>query len=160
MRNSKIPVKVRTALAEGNIRLANAILKKPYSFLGIVVRGQQLGRILGFQTANLKLNHHSPLFLANGIYAVKVTLDKITYKGMANIGIRPTLDQHELTIEVNIFGFEGDIYGQELVVHFIDRVRDEKKFNSLDELKEQIARDKIQITEILSTGMHSDPNPK
>jgi riboflavin kinase/FMN adenylyltransferase len=130
MRNSKIPVKVRTALAEGNIRLANTFLREPYYLCGIVVRGQQLGRILGFPTANLKLNHHSPLFLANGIYAVKVTLHNSTYEGMANIGIRPTLAQHELTIEVNIFEFDGDIYGQEIVVHFIDRVRDEKNLTA------------------------------
>ena len=160
MRNIKIPVKVRKALAEGNIRQANAFLRDNYSLRGIVVKGQQLGRVLGYPTANLKLHQHSPLFLANGIYAVKVTLDKITYKGMANIGIRPTLDQHELTVEVNIFEFEGEIYGQELVLHFIDRIRDEKKFNSLNELKEQIARDKIQVTEILSTGMHSDSYPQ
>ena len=79
---------------------------------------------------------------------------------MANIGIRPTLDQHELTVEVNIFEFDREIYGQELVVHFIDRIRDEKKFHTLDELQEQIARDKIQVTEILSTGMHPDSHPQ
>lgn len=156
MRNNKIPLKVRTALAEGNIRQANAFLRDIYSLRGIVVKGQQLGRVLGYPTANLKLNQQSPLFLANGIYAVKVTLDGMTYKGMANIGIRPTLDQHELTVEVNIFEFKREIYGQELVVHFIDRIRDEKKFNNLDELKEQIAKDKIQVVHILSTGMHPD----
>jgi riboflavin kinase/FMN adenylyltransferase len=156
MRNTKIPVTVRKALAEGNIRQANAFLRDIYSLRGIVVSGQRLGRVLGFPTANLKLSQEYPLFLANGIYAVKITLDNITYKGMANIGIRPTLDQHELTIEVNIFEFDRDIYGHELVVHFIDRIRDEKKFNTLEELKEQIVKDKIQITEILSSGMHPD----
>jgi riboflavin kinase / FMN adenylyltransferase len=160
MRSNKIPAKVRQALAEGNIRQANTVLRDIYSLHGTVVKGQQLGRVLGFPTANLKLNQHSPLFLANGIYAVKVTLDNITYNGMANIGIRPTLDQHELTIEVNIFEFNRDIYGQELVVHFIDRIRDEEKFNTLDELKGQIAKDKIRITGILSTGMHPDPHSK
>lgn len=151
---------MRKALAEGNIRQANAFLKDIYSLRGIVVKGQQLGRVLGYPTANLKLNQHSPLFIANGIYAVKITLDKITYMGMANIGIRPTLDQHELTIEVNIFDFDREIYGQELVVHFIDRIRDEKKFDSLEELKEQIAKDKIQVTFLLSTGMHLDSHPQ
>jgi riboflavin kinase/FMN adenylyltransferase len=160
MRNSKIPFKVRKALAEGNIRQANAFLRDIYSLCGFVIKGQQLGRVLGYPTANLKLHQQSPLFLANGIYAVKVTLDKITYNGMANIGIRPTLDQHELTVEVNIFEFDREIYGQELVVHFIDRIRDEKKFHTLDELQEQIARDKIQVTEILSTGMHPDSHPQ
>jgi len=156
MRNTKIPVAVRKALADGNIRKANAFLRDIYSLRGIVVQGQQLGRVLGFPTANLKLSQEYPLYLANGIYAVKVTLDTITYNGMANIGIRPTLDHHELTIEVNIFEFDRDIYGRELVVHFIDRIRDEKKFNTLEELKEQIAKDKILITGILFAGMHSD----
>jgi riboflavin kinase / FMN adenylyltransferase len=158
MRNNKIPAKVRQALAEGNIRQANALLREIYSLRGIVVTGRQLGRVLGFPTANLQLDQNSALFIANGIYAVKVTVDKITHKGMANIGIRPTLDQHELTIEVNIFDFNRDIYGKEIVVHFLERVRDEKKFNSLEELKEQIAKDKIQIMGILSPGMHTDAN--
>src|ERR1039457_714563 len=156
MRSIKIPLKLRKALAEGNIRQANAFLRDIYSIRGTVIKGQQLGRVLGFPTANLKLRQEDPLFLANGIYAVKVTVDNIMHKGMANIGIRPTLENHELTIEVNIFEFERDIYGQEIVVHFIDRLRDEKKFNSLDELKEAISKDKIQINKILSTGMHPD----
>jgi riboflavin kinase / FMN adenylyltransferase len=156
----KIPVKVREALAEGNIRQANALLGVVYSLRGTVIKGQQLGRVLGFPTANLKLNQEYPLFIANGIYAVNVTVENIRYQGMANIGIRPTLENHELTIEVNIFEFNRDIYGHEIVVHFIDRLRDEKKFNSLDELKDQIAKDKVEITLLLSTGVHPDPHAK
>jgi riboflavin kinase/FMN adenylyltransferase len=150
---------VKNALAEGNIRQANSMLNHAYSLRGTVVKGQQLGRVLGYPTANLKLPQNAPLFLANGIYAVNVTLDGITYQGMANIGIRPTLDHHELAIEVNIFDFYQDIYGKELVVHFIDRIRDEKKFNNLSELKEQIAKDKSEITRLFSPEMHSDPHP-
>jgi riboflavin kinase / FMN adenylyltransferase len=153
MKNKKFPVKVRRALGEGNIKEANRMLGSPFAICGLVVKGQQLGRVLGFPTANLKLNHGSPLFLANGVYAVKVSFEKNIYHGMANIGIRPTLEQHELTVEVNIFDFEGDLYSREILVHFIERVRDEKKFGSLDELKEQIARDKVTVTEILSTAV-------
>ncbi len=160
MKFKKIPVAVRRALAEGNIREANAHLRDLYSLRGIVVKGQQLGRVLGYPTANLKLHRHTPLFLANGVYAVNITHEDNLYKGMANIGIRPTLDQHELTVEVNLFDFDGNLYDQEIVVHFIDRIRDEMKFSNLDELKSQIAQDKISITEILNSGMHPDPNTK
>jgi riboflavin kinase / FMN adenylyltransferase len=159
MRNSNIPENVRHALAAGNVRLANTLLNDIYSLRGIVIKGRQLGRALGYPTANLQLRQNEPLLLAYGIYAVKVNLDESTWNGMANIGIRPTLDHHELTIEVNIFDFDRDIYGQEIVIHFIERTRDEKKFNSLEELKDQMAKDKTEISELLTTGMHSDPHP-
>ena len=160
MKDRKIPLHARRALAEGNIIKANSLLRNVYSLRGIVVRGQQLGRTLGYPTANLKLHEQTPLFLANGVYAVNVTMEGRSFKGMANIGIRPTFDNHVLTVEVNIFDFDGNLYDQELIVHFIDRVRDEKKFGTLEELKEQIARDKVQITEILTPRMHPDPNTK
>jgi riboflavin kinase / FMN adenylyltransferase len=156
----KIPFVVRQALAEGNIRQANSILKDVYSFRGTVVKGQQLGRVLAFPTANLKLHGQTPLFLANGVYAVRISFEKKEYNGMANIGIRPTLDQHELTVEVNIFDFNGDLYGREIVVHFIERIRDEQKFDTLDKLKEQLAKDKIKATSFLTSRVHPDSNSK
>jgi riboflavin kinase / FMN adenylyltransferase len=153
MKYKSIPAKVRKALGEGNIRDANRMLRTLYSISGIVVKGQQLGRELGFPTANLKLNLDIPLFLANGVYAAQVRLDTIKHLGMVNIGIRPTLNQHELTVEVNIFDFDEDIYGREISIHFVERIRDEQKFNSLEELKKQIEKDKIRVPEILSAGM-------
>lgn len=156
MKKKQIPVGVRKALAEGNVRKALMILKQPYFITGTVVQGQQLGRILGFPTANIRLNDESPLFLANGVYAVVVELADKKYHGMANIGIRPTLDQHLLTIEVNIFDFSSDIYEKEISVGFIDRIRDEQKFPGLTELKNQIRLDKERVTEILSTWNDAD----
>jgi riboflavin kinase / FMN adenylyltransferase len=150
MKPKKISSKVRTALAAGNIREANSLLKSLYSIEGIVVLGRQVGRQIGFPTANLKLNERSPLFLANGVYAVKVRHQKAVYNGMANIGLRPTFEQHELTVEVNLFDFSEDIYGQELKVYFVEKIRDEKKFPGIDELKAQIAQDKGLVMELLS----------
>jgi riboflavin kinase / FMN adenylyltransferase len=158
VKNKQIPVKARVALAAGNLRDANTILKKYYSICGTVIKGQQVGRVLGFPTANIKLKDRSPLFLANGVYAVKISLNKKIYDGMANIGIRPTLEQHVLTIEVNIFNFSEDLYGKVLQVFFIDRIRDEKKFSGLEELKQQISLDKIQIEAILSGRAKFDPD--
>jgi riboflavin kinase / FMN adenylyltransferase len=149
MKTKKIPLKVRTALAEGNIKTANTLLGDCYSIQGVVVKGRQVGRTIGYPTANLKLNEHSPLFLANGVYAVKVRLHRAVYKGMANIGIRPTFEQHELTVEVNLFDFSEDIYGQKLTVVFFDKIRDEKKFSGIAELKKQLSSDKEQIMELL-----------
>ena len=112
MRTRQIPVKARVALAAGDLREAYSILNEHYSVCGTVVQGQQLGRVLGFPTANLKLNDRSPLFLANGVYAAKISLNRKFYNGMVNIGIRPTMEQHVLTVEANLFDFSGDLYGE------------------------------------------------
>jgi len=159
VKNKQIPVKARVALAAGNLGEAYAILNEHYSISGIVVQGQQVGRVLGFPTANLQLKDRSPLFLANGVYAVKIVLNKIFYNGMANIGIRPTLEQHVLSVEVNLFNFSGDLYGKILKVFFIDRIRDEQKFSGLEELKKQITQDKLKAEEILVAWNKFDPNP-
>jgi len=150
MKTKKIPLKVRTALAAGNISEANAILGDLYSIKGIVITGRKVGKTIGFPTANLKLSETSPLFLANGVYAVKIKYRQTLYHGMANIGIRPTFEQHELTIEVNLFDFSDDIYGQELTLYFIRKIRDEKKFSGLEELQRQITLDKNLIMEVFS----------
>jgi riboflavin kinase / FMN adenylyltransferase len=158
MRTKKIPLKARKALAEGNIRKANLLLGDYYSIQGKVTEGRQLGRVMGFPTANLKLNELSPLFLANGVYAVKIKHQTALYNGMVNIGIRPTFEQHELTVEVNLFDFSDDIYGDDLTLFFVDRIRDEMKFSDLDALKLQISIDKKQIQELLTGRNHSDSN--
>ena len=160
MKPKKITLKVRTALGAGNIREANALLGDLYSVQGIVVAGRKLGRTIGFPTANLKLNERSPLFLANGVYAVRVKHQKTLYNGMANIGIRPTFEQHVLTVEVNLFDFDEDLYGQKLTLCFIEKIRDEKKFPGLEELKRQISHDKTRITELLAGWDHTDTHTK
>ncbi|MCX6246354.1 MAG: hypothetical protein NTW10_01360 [Bacteroidetes bacterium] len=150
MKTKKIPLRARKALAEGNISLANTLLGELYSLKGTVIEGRQMGRVLGFPTANLRLNQRSPLFLANGVYAVRIQHDSVFYNGMANIGIRPTFEQHELTIEVNLFDFSDTIYGQILTLFFVDKIRDEMKFANLEALKQQISLDKKMIQELLT----------
>jgi len=158
MKTKKIPLKARKALAEGNIREANLLLGDYYSIQGTVTEGRRLGRTLGFPTANLKLNEFSPLFLANGVYAVKIKHQASLYNGMVNIGIRPTFEQHELTIEVNLFDFSKDLYGDDLTLFFVDRIRDEMKFPDIDALKLQISKDKKQIQELLTGRNQTDSN--
>jgi riboflavin kinase/FMN adenylyltransferase len=160
MKTKKIPLKVRKALAEGNIREANALLGDYYSLQGTVIEGRQMGKILGFPTANLKLNEFSPLFLANGVYAVRIKHHTGLYNGMVNIGIRPTFEQHELTIEVNLFDFSDDLNGHDLTLFFVDRIRDEMKFSNLEALKHQISLDKKRIQELLTGRNQTDSYTK
>jgi len=117
---------------------------------GIVVKGNQLGRTIGFPTANLIPEKDETLLLKKGVYAVRVKIRRIIYDGMANIGIRPTLDQHDLTIEAHLFDFSDDIYGETITIFFYDFIREERKFSGLEELKTQLARDEMAIRRILS----------
>jgi riboflavin kinase / FMN adenylyltransferase len=121
-----------------------------YCIRALVVHGNHLGRTLGFPTANLAFPKDNPFLLANGVYAVKVEVDQLIYSGMANAGIRPTIDGKALTVEVNLFDFSGDLYGQTLVVCFFNRIRDEKKFDNLEQLVEQIHFDKKEALKLLS----------
>ena len=110
---------------------------------GIVVRGHQLGRRLGYPTANMSVEGHADALPGRGVYAAIATLpDARRYPAMVNIGYRPTVDQeHRLSVEAHLIGFSGDLYGQRLSLRFIDRIRDERKMASLDDLKAQLARD-------------------
>lgn len=125
---------------------------------GIVIRGQMLGRKLGFPTANLRISPETPLPVSNGVYAVRVLYSENVYLGMANIGTRPTVDGNTLTVEVNLFDFEGDLYGESLSVYFIRRIRDEKKFDSLEALTQEIRQDKIKILKLFSRLGQADPD--
>ena len=138
------------ALATGDIRSANTLMGSVYWIHALVVHGNHLGRTLGYPTANLELQKHKPFLLANGVYAVKVEVNQIVYLGMANAGIRPTIAGTTLTVEVNLFDFSGDLYGKTLVVYFFDRIRDEKKFDSLDQLVQQINQDKLVALKLFS----------
>lgn len=134
--------KIRTALLEGNITLANQYLGYQYSFSGKVVKGKQLGRTIGFPTANIQIDEEYKLIPKNGVYIVKSTISDKTYFGMMNIGTRPTVDGKNLTIEVYFFDFKKEIYDTSITVSILDRIRDEQKFDSFDDLKKQIEKDK------------------
>ena len=136
--------KIRKALAEGNVSLASSYLDSPFSIQGKVVKGQQIGRTIGFPTANIEIDSDYKIIPKDGVYAVKVWTNNNQYKGMMNIGFKPSVNGSKHTIEVNIFDFESDIYGNDIKVEFINRIRDERQFGSLDLLKAQIAGDKIK----------------
>jgi len=141
--------KIRNALNKGEIVTANKLLGYEYSITGIVVGGNKIGRKIGFPTANIELKDHYKLITANGVYACRIEYDGKIYLGMGNIGYRPTIDHSDLTVEVHIFDFDREIYGESITIYFVDRIRDEVKFRDLDALKEQLVRDKVSVLRIL-----------
>lgn len=142
--------KIRQALNDGRIRLANEYLGYPYSITGKVIPGNQNGRRIGFPTANIELDNQYKLIAANGVYACRVKIDNKTFDGMGNIGIRPTLKNSSFAIEVNIFNFDRQIYGKELTLSFYDRIRDERKFKNLEALRNQLIADEAVTRSILA----------
>jgi riboflavin kinase/FMN adenylyltransferase len=161
--------KIREALLAGDIATANEYLGYDYFFEGTVVEGNKLGRVLGYPTANLAIEDNEKLIPGDGIYAVQAqlvsgqwsmvnekeiknspfTIHHSRSNGMMSIGVRPTIGISDKTIEVNIFDFDEDIYGQKLRVYVKQYLRPEVKFNNLEELKEQLAKDKIDSLNIL-----------
>ena len=135
--------KIRNALQEGRVEEANAMLGYRYGLYGAVVAGNQLGRTMGFPTANMQLYEPLKLVPANGVYAVEAEVLGTTYKGMCNIGTRPTVGGTTRTIETHILDFDQDIYGLPLRIRFLRRIRDERKFPSLDALREQLTLDAL-----------------
>lgn len=145
--------RIREAILHADIDTANQLLGYPFFFSGRVVKGNQLGRTLGYPTANLDLENEEKLTPADGVYAVEAQLlpapagDALftgpKLKGMMGIGIRPTIDGRQRTIEVNLFDFDEDIYGRELRVFVKKYLRPELKFNGLDQLKHALAQDKV-----------------
>ena len=134
--------KIRNALNEGNVALANEYLGYDYSLTGTIIKGKQLGRTIGFPTANLKLDESFKLIPQNGVYIIKSTLNKKTTFGMMNIGVNPTVEGKHQTIEINYFDFDEDIYDQKITVSISERIRDEQKFDSIALLKQQLEKDK------------------
>jgi len=141
---------IRAALAAGDLETANLYLGKPFFMIGQVVRGNQMGRKIGFPTANIKMSDPDKIIPGDGVYAVKVKEDNGTFNGMLNIGFRPTINGQTRTVEVNIFNFDKDIYDKQIEVEFICRLRKEEKFSGLEALKNQLAADKLKALEILS----------
>jgi riboflavin kinase/FMN adenylyltransferase len=142
--------KIRTALLAGDVTTANTYLGHEFSICGKVVGGKQLGRTIGYPTANIQLQDKYKIIPADGVYAVKVRHNGQLYGGMLNIGDNPTIEGKGRSIEVNIFNFNMDIYNQDATIYFIERLRDEVKFNGLDELTKQLALDKINSERILN----------
>lgn len=143
--------KIRNALSEGEVKNAAQMLGRNYSFSGIVVVGDKRGRELGFPTANIQLENGLKLVPKNGVYAVKVFLEDGIFDGVMNIGLRPTFKETKIVLsEVHILNFNEDIYGKQIRVEFIARIRDEKKFGSKEELIKQIEIDKQKTSKLLT----------
>ncbi len=149
--------KIRQALLEGNVAKANEFLGYEYTLTGAVVKGDRIGTSLGYPTANLQVHDLLKLVPSDGIYAVHVEHAGTTYGGMLYIGNRPTLSSSPKTIEVNIFNFDKLIYGHSLKVSFIEQLRHDQRFSSLDELKKQLDVDRQKATEILTALKQIDP---
>ncbi|MCF8294180.1 MAG: bifunctional riboflavin kinase/FAD synthetase [Chitinophagaceae bacterium] len=135
--------KIRAALHIGDIKKANELAGKYYTLEGVVIHGEKRGRLIGFPTANVHVGDAHKLIPANGVYAVKAYLKETVYKAMLNIGVRPTVSSsNHRSIEVNIIDFDQDIYDETLRIEFVDKLRDEIKFNGIDELIAQLTIDK------------------
>ncbi|MBO5634145.1 MAG: riboflavin biosynthesis protein RibF [Bacteroidales bacterium] len=135
--------KIREAIAAGDIKTAEEMLGYRYSLTGVVVAGNRLGRTIGFPTANMRLYEPLKLLPGNGVYSVEVESLGRLFKGMCNIGTRPTVNAgRDRTVETNIFDFDEDIYGLDLKVTFLRKIRDERRFDSLEALKNQLILDR------------------
>lgn len=141
--------KIRSALMEGKMVLANEYLGYDYFLTGIISRGKQLGRTLGFPTANLQIKENYKLIPRNGVYVVKSTINQKTVFGMMNIGFNPTVEGENLSIEIHYFDFDSAIYDQKITVSILEHLRSEQKFDSIDLLKEQLEKDKKTALEYL-----------
>jgi len=142
---------IRNAISEeGDIKQATKFLQRPYRLNGMVVHGDKRGKEIGFPTANIRPEHNNKIIPKNGVYAVKVRINGDWFDGMMNIGIRPTFDGKQQTLEVNLFDFDEDIYGKEVQVRFFGRIREEKKFSGKQELIEQLEDDQQKVKQLLA----------
>ena len=144
--------KIRNAILDGNIELANTYLDYKYSFEGKIVKGKQLGRTIGFPTANFELENNYKLIPENGVYVVDSQINKKKVFGMMNIGFNPTVGGNAKTIEVYYFDFDGDLYNKKISVSILHRLRSEQKFDSLEALKKQLNLDKSASLNFIKTN--------
>jgi riboflavin kinase/FMN adenylyltransferase len=147
--------RIRKALDEGDVKQAAKYLGKNYVVSGTVVKGKQLGRTIGFPTANIQVANSNKQIPANGVYAVKVFINKRIVLGMLNCGVRPTVDGLTHAVEVHLFDFNEDLYNTTLSIAFVDKLRNEMKFENLQALTNQLENDKLHALAILSTA-HND----
>ena len=143
---------IRELIADGNISEANELLGYPYTLLGSVEHGEHIGTKLGFPTANIVIEDQCQLVPATGAYAVKIRMENsVEWKhGMMNIGTRPTFDGQRQTMEVNVFRLKENLYGQQLQVAVVERLRGEQRFDSIEALKEQLRQDALEAERILA----------
>lgn len=134
--------KIRNAISQGNIPLANEYLGYDYFLTGTVIKGKQLGRTIGFPTANLKIKEDYKLIPLNGVYVVKSIINEKTVFGMMNIGFNPTVSGEKLAIEIHFFDFNSDLYDQKITVSILHYLRPEQKFDSIELLRQQLEKDK------------------
>ena len=142
--------KIRTALQEGDIATANSYLGYPYFLSGMVVKGKGLGKQIGFPTANIKVAEDYKLIPKDGVYVVKASIKNYAVLGMMNIGTNPTVKGSQHSIEVHLFDFDSDIYDETIKIEFLERLRDEHKFESLELLKQQLNKDRVNSKKILN----------
>lgn len=148
--------KIRNALYEGDVRTANRYLGQAYTLTGVVKSGDGKGEKIGYPTANLHIPESYKLIPAHGVYAVKAELRGEHHPAMLNIGYTPTLhDRKEPTIEVHIFGLDEKLYGEEITLHFFERIRDEQKFQGEEELKERLGKDREEALAALEQSAPS-----
>jgi riboflavin kinase/FMN adenylyltransferase len=141
--NTVSSTKIREALKGGDVKTANECLGYHYGLQGVVVEGMKIGRQMGFPTANMQLYEPLKQLPADGVYAVLIIVAGCEYRGVMNVGVRPTLKNTSVrVIEAHIFDFDENIYGQPIEVRLMQRIREERRFNSLDDLKQQIMKDK------------------
>lgn len=142
--------KIRNSIEEGDIQLTNSYLGYEFSFFGKVVRGNSIGKTLGFPTANIEIESDLKLIPKNGVYLISTIINKKIIFGMMNIGIKPTTNENTKSIEVNLFDFNQDLYDKNITVYIKQFLREEIKFDSLNELKLQIEKDKITCNSIIN----------
>lgn len=145
--------KIRKALNEGNMALANEYLGYSYFLNGTIVKGKQLGRTIGFPTANIHIEEDYKLIPKIGVYVVRAVVNNETVFGMMNIGFNPTVNGEKQTIEVHLFNFDKDIYDQKIEVSLLHYIREEQKFSSVDALKAQLDQDKINSLAFIDSSL-------
>lgn len=141
--------KIRAALNEGDISTANTYLDRPFRLTGTVVQGEEIGRTIDYPTANITLKEDYKSLPADGVYFVRAVRKNDTLYGMMNIGFRPTLAGQTRSLEVHFFNFHENLYGETLAIEFLQHIREEKKFSSLEKLKEQLRRDQAFCRELI-----------
>jgi riboflavin kinase / FMN adenylyltransferase len=143
--------KIRQAIEKGDCETATHLLGRPYSITGRVISGDKIGRLIGYPTANIEVDSKYKLIAMHGIYAVTVQHEHESYGGMLYIGFRPTINGTRLNVEVNIFDFKKDIYGEAITVHFHKLIRGDAKFSDLEQLKHQLKLDQEMALDVLKT---------
>ena len=137
--------KIRHAIQSGDISLANDLLAYQYSLCGTVIHGNKIGRTIGFPTANLMLEYKLKLLPADGVYVVEAIIDEKKYRGMLNVGIKPTFENHDRSIEVHILDFDRMIYGMRLEVRLLQKIRSERAFENIEALQHQLEKDRLFV---------------